>query len=82
MHHRKRHVITIIIQPVHWRTLHGHTANTSRDSYLLLCDVTADMENTASFILVVLDRVYKAGNVMIKSVTTENYNFACGSVWV
>jgi hypothetical protein len=50
-------VITIL--PVYWRTLNEHKGNTSHDRYLLLCDVTMDMENTASS-TVMLDRVYKA----------------------
>jgi hypothetical protein len=36
-----------------------YSKHTSRDSYLLLCDVTADTENTASCIVARWDRVHR-----------------------
>jgi hypothetical protein len=43
----------------------------SRDHYLLLCDVTADMENTASCIVAcwTVFTELLSGNALIKSVT-------------
>jgi hypothetical protein len=63
------HVVTI--QPVYWRQLHEHTANTPCDRYLLLCDVTVDTKNTASSIVAcwTVFTELLPGNALIKSVT-------------
>jgi hypothetical protein len=70
MHHRKTYHM-IAIQPGIWRDDCIYRKHMSRDRYLLLCDVTADTENTSSSIVVcwAVFTELLLGSTLIKSVT-------------